>query len=409
VTAEAAGAAAGAQGAAVEKTAAGTARAPSAAAAGTAPRLKAISCPACGAPAGSLAPGDVQSCPYCAVPLTLVAPGVTGSTSLEVQVPYERARGAVERFLASPGTPEGLKERAARRGIELTYVPFFDILLIEAAEERPPVRCRMGVARLTAIALEEDGRAVGADRIDTDRVRTAPAAPYDAVALASRGIVLDPQRRPETIRLPSILSEPVTIERRVKVVYYPVWLARFSYGHSLYQVTVDGVSGEILRGVAPSGMKRRLRAGVGFTLLFSLLLAVVVASPRLVLELVTHALDVGAFVAGGLLLVLAAAWDRLRFKRELVVEGTSVRHQPINRPKETALEAMARTLFDFAKRPKKAGWSGESWIRLGGSRQRGGFGLPAGGVTVHRSGAQIGSAIAVLVLRQLVGGRRGRF
>ena len=321
-------------------------------------RLKAISCPTCGAPAGPLMPGDIRECRYCETPLTLVAPGVAGSSAIDPEVSYEKARHTVQQFLSEKGTPEGLKEKAARRGIDLTYVPFFDILLIQAAEERPPVRCRMGVARLTAIALQDDGRTVGADRIDTDRVRAAPSAPLDAVALASKGIVLEPQRRPESITLPNILSEPVTIERRVRVVHYPVWLARFSYGHSLYQVAVDGLTGEVLRGVAPADMKRRVRAGVGFTLLFSVLVYFVVASPSVLLEMVFHAADVGALIAGGLLLVLAAAWDRLRFRRELVVEGAMRRMQPINRPKVTALEMMARNLLEFAKRRGRAAFTG---------------------------------------------------
>ncbi len=327
------------------------------AAAGPAPpTLKAVSCPSCGGAAGNLTPGDVRDCPYCDVPLTLVASGVGGSAAIEPEVSYEQARRCVETFLSAPGTPDGLKEKAARRGIDLTFVPFLDILLIQAAAEKPPVRCRLGVTRFTAIALEGEGRDIGADRVPTDRVRGTAAAPFDAVGLASRGIVLEPQRRPESIRLPGIMSEPVTIERRVKVIYYPVWLARFSYGRSLYQVSVDGLTGEVLRGVAPARMDRRVLAGAGFTLLFSALAGVVMAHPRILWEMVIHITDAGALIAGGLLLVLAAAWDRLRFRRELVVEGPSRRQQPINRPKETTLEALAGFLFSMAKRRGRRGF-----------------------------------------------------
>lgn len=320
------------------------------------PRLKSISCPSCGAAAGSLTPGDVRACPYCGVPLTIAGAGAVGSGTIEPRVAYEHARHAVETFLGTPGTPEALREGAARRGIELVFIPFFDMILVEAAEERPPVRCRLSAVRLCASALEDGGRAVGADRIDMERVRATPSVPFDAVALAGRGTVLDPQRDPDTIRLPSILSQPVTIERRVKVLYYPVWLARFSYGRSLYQVVVDGVTGETLRGVAPCRMDRRVLEGVGFTLLFSVLIGLVVAEPRLLFEAAIHITDVGAFVAGGLLLVLATAWDRLRFRREVVVEGGARRYQPINRPKETTLEQIAHWLISAAR--SRSGRSG---------------------------------------------------
>jgi len=327
---------------------------------GAAPVLQPISCPACGGSAGRIAPGDIRTCPYCDVPLTLVAPGVAGSTAILPAFDEDRARQIVERFLESPGAPETLREGALRRGIELMFVPFFDILLVQAAEEAPPVRCRLAVVRFTSLALDDGARDLGADRIDPDRVRATATVPYDAVELTARGSVLEPQRRPEAIRLPTIMSEPVSIERRVKVVYYPVWLARFSYGHSLYHVAVDGTTGEILRGVAPASMKRRVLAGVGFTLLFSLLTAAALANPRIVFRLMAHAGDVGAFVAGSLLLVLATAWDRLRFRRELLIEGSTRRQMPVNRPKETTLESIARFLLSAAKSRGRAyrprGW-----------------------------------------------------
>jgi len=322
--------------------------------------LQAISCPSCGGAAGRLAPGDIRACRYCDVPLTLAAAQVAGSSAIDPLVEVEGARRAVERFLSGDGAPENLKSAAVRRGMELIFVPFYDILLVEASEDRPPVRCRFGVSRFTAISLENEGKDLEADRIDPDRVRRTASAPFDLADLAGRGVVLEPQRPPESIKLPSVMGSPVTIERRVRVVYYPIWFARFSYGRSLYHVAVDAVTGEILRGVAPSSMRRRVLSGVGFTFLFSVLLAIVLANPGLLLRLVSHGLDVGAVVGGGLLLVLAAAWDRLRFRRELVVEGLVRRFQPINRPKETTLEALASLLLKNAGR-RATYRSGRGW------------------------------------------------
>jgi len=326
----------------------------------SAPLLRPISCPSCGGAAGRIAPGDIRECPYCAVPLTLVAGATAGSSAILPSFDEERVRHVVEAFLVAQGTPANLRESAVRRSIELLFVPFFDILLVEGAEASAPVRCRLGVARFTAIALEESARDLGADRIDPDRVRKTAGNPFDAVDLATRGAVLEPQRTPESIHLPSIMSEPVVLERRVRVVYYPVWLARYSYGKSLYQVGVDGMNGDVLRGVAPASMNRRVLAGVGFTLLFSVMAAVLVGNPRIIFQLIQHAGDGSAIVIGGALLILAAAWDRLRFRRELLVEGLSRRQIPINRPKETTLDALAQTVLEFGRSRGRAfrprGW-----------------------------------------------------
>src|SRR5437899_13070607 len=112
--------------------------------------------------------------------------------------------------------------------------------------------------------------------------------------------------------------------------------------------------GAILRGVAPAGMDRRVLAGVGFTLIFSVMAGVLAGNPRIIFELIRHAGDGSAIVVGGGLLVLAAAWDRLRFRRELLVEGRTRRQIPINRPRETALDALARTVPEFGRSRSRA-------------------------------------------------------
>jgi hypothetical protein len=291
------------------------------------------------------------------VPLTLVAGTVESAVAVEPQVDVENARHAVEKFLEASGTPDNLKTAAVRRGIELIFVPYFDMLVVQAAEARPPVRSRLGVTRLSCIALDKEGHYLGADRIDPVRVRRTPSIPFDIADLSTRGVVLEPQRSAEAIGLPGVMSHPVTLERRVRVVYYPLWLARFSYGRSLYHVSVDAVRGEILRGVAPASIRERLTSGVAFMLLFSALIAVTLSNPQVVIMVFAQAPDLGALLAGLLALVLAAAWDRLRFRREVLLEGSRRKQVPVNRPKETRLEAVAALLLQIGTRRRRGFWS----------------------------------------------------
>ena len=44
------------------------------------------------------------------------------------------------------------------------------------------------------------------------------------------------------------------------LVYYPVWLARYSYRNRVYQVVVDGVSGKVMYGKAPGNILYRAAA-----------------------------------------------------------------------------------------------------------------------------------------------------
>ena len=45
-----------------------------------------------------------------------------------------------------------------------------------------------------------------------------------------------------------------------QLVYFPVWLARYSYRNRVYQVVVDGVSGKVMYGKAPGNILYRAAA-----------------------------------------------------------------------------------------------------------------------------------------------------
>jgi hypothetical protein len=63
----------------------------------------------------------------------------------------------------------------------------------------------------------------------------------EAVAQARRGA-----------GVPHITFERIyTIPKKMSVIYYPVWVVRYSYRDRMYVVTVDGVSGQVLSGRAP--------------------------------------------------------------------------------------------------------------------------------------------------------------
>jgi hypothetical protein len=66
-------------------------------------------------------------------------------------------------------------------------------------------------------------------------------AEAEAVELARRGS-----------GVPHITFERIdAIPRRMSVIYYPIWVVRYSYRDRVYVVTVDGVTGQVLSGRAP--------------------------------------------------------------------------------------------------------------------------------------------------------------
>jgi hypothetical protein len=87
-------------------------------------------------------------------------------------------------------------------------------------------------------------------------------AAYDLVALQSRSIVFAPAHPPE--RFAEDIQWRVRVQgdrtslvgRWLRIIYYPVWQARYQYRGRPYEIAVDGVTGSVLRARVPGGSRR---------------------------------------------------------------------------------------------------------------------------------------------------------
>jgi hypothetical protein len=130
--------------------------------------------------------------------------------------------------------------------------------------ERPPVEKEdTKVIEQDAVLVGPacDLRELGSDRIPLAELRRgatkAALEAFDPVALQSRAVVFGPTKPPErfteeaTWRIQTRTDKTTYVEQRVKVLFYPVWLARYQHRGRLYEIAVDGVTGALLRGHAP--------------------------------------------------------------------------------------------------------------------------------------------------------------
>lgn len=160
----------------------------------------------------------------------------------------EQSGPELERWLQDPG-----EERQDTKVVEQ------DVLRIGAACELP----ELGVER---IALAEQRRG-GA---------TIVLHAFDPVALHSRAVVFSPTMPAErflaetTWRVQSQNDATRYVETRVKLLYYPVWLLRYRHRGRRYELSVDGVTGVLLRASAPQARPLAhgaASAGTGLTAL----------------------------------------------------------------------------------------------------------------------------------------------
>ena len=259
-----------------------------------------LGCPSCGGTL-SLAEGQrVVTCRYCGAESLALIPNTVPRYVVALGINREEAQAAAQKFLDRPTLSETLHGRIQE--ISLCYVPFYEFtgtrlgtfLLKEAAKAPPPTQDgeqEGGFQRwlLTPRAEKEDTRVIqqeyvrigpgcdlpelGLDRIPLERMRrgAAPVAlePYDLVALQSRATVFAPTKPParfaedSQFRIKVRSDHTGVAEQRLKILYYPVWQARYRYLGRLYEIAVDGVTGRVLRARVPVQTRRAAMVAIG--------------------------------------------------------------------------------------------------------------------------------------------------
>ncbi len=250
-----------------------------------------LGCPSCGGTL-SLAEGQrVVSCRYCGGESLVQIPGAIPRYAVALGIDREAARGTAQQFLTGPALPRSLRERGRIQDVGLCYVPFYEFtgtrlgtfLLREDLKPPPPP---VGEDRddrefqrwlLTPQPPKEDTRVLqqeyvrigpafdlpelGVDRIALQEMRRGTTAvslePYDPVALQSRAVVFAPTKPPARFADESQLRIRVrsdrtgVVEQRLKILYYPVWQARYRHNGRPFEIAIDGVTGAVLCARAP--------------------------------------------------------------------------------------------------------------------------------------------------------------
>lgn len=259
-----------------------------------------LGCPSCGGTL-SLAEGQrLVTCRYCGGESLALIPNTVPRYVVALGISREAAQAAAQKFLDRPTLSTTLRGRIQE--ISLCYVPFYEFtgtrlgtfLLKEAAKAPPPTQDgeqERDFQRwlLTPRVEKEDTRVIqqeyvrigpgcdlpelGVERIQLEGMRrgAAPVAlePYDLVALQSRSTVFAPTKPPARFADDSQLRIKVrsdhtgVVEQRLKILYYPVWQARYRHAGRPYEIAVNGVTGKVLRARAPVEIRQAAAIAMG--------------------------------------------------------------------------------------------------------------------------------------------------
>ncbi len=252
--------------------------------------LKGLGCPRCGGIVAIPEGQDLVICPYC--DQRSVVSGEHGVRRYQVPARIDRAKAqeAGLGFLSSnPQIASGLRQKAQINEVFLVHLPFwaawgrgvawaFGQVKVGSDEHRHyEAREKKVVRDLAWNGVACDVGEFGVQRISlSDR----PLDPFDGNLLHGSGMVFEPvgsdEEALETARLAfeALVKDDVAMDRTAQlftrilspilgVVYYPVWVVRYTYRERAFQVVIDGFDGKVLYGKAPGNLLFRAAALVG--------------------------------------------------------------------------------------------------------------------------------------------------
>lgn len=242
-----------------------------------------LACPNC---AGVLSIREGQrivKCPYCDA-RSLVR-GERGVARYQVarRVDRDQALTAVRGFWGGFNRAMDLKQRAAITETFLVYLPYWRAQAMMAGWLFGQEKVRSGDStrwepREVQVmeAVDWTGAAGDVAEFGVERIGLAGTqfAAYDPDALHSEGMVFEPtgsqteaadsanglwnqqaRGRGRLDRVSQIILR--FLRRTLALVYYPLWVARYTYRQRAYQVVVDGFTGRVLYGKAPGNVYYR--------------------------------------------------------------------------------------------------------------------------------------------------------
>jgi hypothetical protein len=168
--------------------------------------------------------------------------------------------------------------------------------------------------------------------------------PYDPVKLQSQAVVFAPTKSPgrfsEDMQRRVKVSGDRTgvVEQRLKLLYYPVWQARYRHAGRGYEVALDGVTGSVLAWRAPAEVRRAAAVAVAALAIAALWIGRPVrqflrqglwahAGPGFVIGAAGTilALTLGALAA---LFVAWVGWTTFRRGAEMTLDGMRLEPRP---------------------------------------------------------------------------------
>jgi hypothetical protein len=316
-------------------------------------RSQGLTCPNCAGVVPVPEGVRIVTCPFCDNRSLVKGERGVRRWQVSAQIDRSQALEAAKGFFGGLNKARDLKRRAIVEDIFLIYLPYWRVQAFVAGWIFGRVSAGDNRSKPTEIEVMEemewhdaaaDVAEFGVERVTVSKQELVP---YNAEQLHAEALVFEPVesqreaaeeaemnfRHRSRRRLKRQFFERIHIlRRRLSLVYFPLWVARYEYHKRQYQVVIDGRRGKVLYGKAPGNILYRaamlvLGMAVGnFVLINGTVIAGLVISggddDSIALLLIPILLGIGLMIAG---------YRRFRHGEEVEYRQKEARKAPLGR------------------------------------------------------------------------------
>lgn len=336
-----------------------------------------LGCPRCGGIVPVPEGQAVVLCPYCQ--LRSVVRGENGVRRYQVPVRIARpqAEAAFRAFLGRMTVASSARREAQLSEVFLVHLPFWTtwgrvLGWVFGEESVGSGKNRRYVPKEKKFTKDMSWNAAACDvgefGVSQVSLEGRPVEPFNSQALHASGMVFEPttsavdaleQSRQyfehEVVaksNLARVSQTAVRILRpRQGLVYYPMWVMRYTYRNRNFQVVVDGFSGELLYGKAPGNVLYRAAVLVGGMALGAFVAVDLGGSALMYMgDRDENSWLLPLFLFGGGLAMMYFAFRTYRYGEHYEYRRLAARGSPMQQVSSLPIPESAREFGDIIKR-----------------------------------------------------------
>lgn len=335
-------------------------------------------CKNCGAPLAMKDGQRVIICDYCGIKNLVFIENYAQRYRLPPQISLQEAKRLTVKFLKDKELAQDLSTNARFYSAGLYYLPVYEMTAVRAGKiiQRDIQRINDGFGgerikeTFRANVLMSDiywnapaAKLIewGIENIHLEKIRREKAIePFDPSQLEKGSHFFDVDVSPETLNTSHGFFEGYLAgdqskltQKSIKLAYTPVWLIKYTYHGRLYKIVIEAVTGKILFARAPATDKDRVSLMLAIIFLITYPIARAIRflafgdfSPLGIQNLYFFSIPFLILLCI-LLLAFAVAWNQFRYSSEVVISGETRHTEMLNKPPETKIEKLARSVADL--------------------------------------------------------------